>query len=445
MNFVNKKVLVCGMARSGQAAASLLNEKGAIVTVQDISQNIKWGYDPQDKGMTLYLGKNPDDIVNDFDLIIVSPGLSIYLPFIKKAMSLGIPVWGEAELAFRLCPCPIIGITGTNGKTTVTTLVGEIMKLHNPKTVVAGNIGIPLTSLVQGLTPDSLVVAEISSFQLETIVDFRPNFSAVLNMTEDHLDRHNDMETYIKIKSNIFINQRHPDIAVLNYDNNITREMKPNCHVVWFSEKTVLPWGVYQQNGSIYAKLDSKKNEEHIIDVAELTMMTENALAATALTLCAGVSPVNVANGLRAFKPVLHRLEHVVSVDGVDYINDSKATNVDAAVKAINSIKKPIILIGGGYDKNTDFAPWVDSFGNKVVQLILIGQTATQIMETCDKKNYTTYRQAADLYEAVEIAAKIAIAGQVVLLSPACASMDMFKDFEDRGDKFREYVKRVTR
>ncbi|MCL2361094.1 MAG: UDP-N-acetylmuramoyl-L-alanine--D-glutamate ligase [Defluviitaleaceae bacterium] len=443
MDFPGKKVLVCGMARSGQAAAALLCDLGAEVTAQDLNKNINWTYNPHERGIALYLGQNPDKIINEFDLVVISPGLSIYLPFIEKAKALGIPVWGESELAFRLAPCPVIAITGTNGKTTVTTLVGEIMKHHNPRTIVAGNIGIPLTSMVRNLTPDSLVVAEISSFQLETAVDFRPNISTVLNMTEDHLDRHKDMETYIEMKSRIFKNQRHPDIAVLNYDNNITREMKPDCSIVWFSEKVVLPWGVYQRNGNIYAKMDSNRGEEYIVSLEGLSVMTENALAATALALCAGASPKDIAVGLKAFGGVPHRLEYVTCIGGVDYYNDSKATNIDAATKAIKAINKPIILIGGGYDKGADFGPWVDAFEHKVSQLILIGETAPQIIKTCQEKRFTPYMQAKSLQDAVKMAAQAAAPGMTVLLSPACASMDMFRDYEERGDLFREYVKEI--
>ena len=440
MSFDGRKVLVCGMARSGQAAAALLSDLGAAVTAQDRNDKIDWAYDPKEKGLGLYMGQNPDNIVDGFDLIVISPGLSVYLPFIEKAKSLGIPVWGEAELAFRLCPCPVVAITGTNGKTTVTTLVGEILAKHNPKTVVAGNIGVPLTSMVRELTPDALVVAEISSFQLETAVDFKPNISAVLNMTEDHLDRHKDMETYIKMKSRIFAKQRHPDQAVLNYDNPITRAMKPKCPVVWFSQSTVLPTGVYQRDGNIYARTGNRQDEQYITSLEGLTMMPENALAATALSLCAGAPVEHIAEGLKAFKGVAHRLEHVANIGGVDYFNDSKATNPDAAIKALTSITKPIILIGGGYDKESDFTPWVKAFAGRVTQLILIGQTAPKIIKTCCENDFTAYRQAHSLHEAVEIAARLAKPGQVVLFSPACASFDMFKDYEERGDVFRQLV-----
>jgi len=440
MHFYGKKVLVCGMARSGQAAAALLCDLGADVTVQDIQKKIDWAYDPHKKGLTLYLGQNPDNIVDEFDLVIISPGLSIYLPFVQKAKSLGIPIWGESELAFRYCSCPVVAITGTNGKTTVTTLVGEILKKHNPKTIVAGNIGIPLTSMVKKLTPESVVVAEISSFQLETIDGFRPSVSAVLNMTEDHLDRHKDMETYIKMKSRIFENQRHPNIAVLNYDNPITREMKPNCQVVWFSQSNVLPMGVYQRDGNIYARMGLYESEELITSLRGLTLMTENALAATALALCAGVPVIYIAEGLRAFKGVPHRLEQVANIRGVRYFNDSKATNIDSAIKALGSVSGQIVLIGGGYDKNTDFGPWIKAFAGKVERLILIGQTAAQIIKTCQTYGFSAYERAESLQEAVKMAAISAKPGQAVLLSPACASMDMFKNYEERGDIFRSCV-----
>jgi len=444
MCFDGKKVLVCGMARSGQAAAVLLHNLGADVTAQDLKEDIDWAYNPVERGISLFLGKSPDDIVGQFDLIVISPGLSIYLPFIEKAKSLGVPVWGEAELAFSQCPCPVVAITGTNGKTTVTTLVGEILARFNPKTVVAGNIGIPLTSMVRDLDADAIVVAETSSFQLETAVNFRPNVSAVLNMTPDHLDRHGDMETYIEMKSRIFRNQRYPDRAVLNYDNPITRGMTPPCEVVWFSNKVVLPTGVYQRDGYIYARMDESREEEFIAHIDGLNIMPENILAAAALALSAGAGIKHIAEGLKTFKAVPHRLEYVATIDGVDYFNDSKATNPDAAIKALESISKPIVLIGGGYDKGADFGSWVEAFKGRVERLIIIGQTAEKIIETCNENGFTAYEKASSLQEAVEKAAKIATPGQAVLFSPACASFDMFKNFEERGDIFRAFVIRIV-
>ena len=441
--FNGKQVLVCGMAKSGQSAAKLLVEMGAHVTVQDMKheKEIDWAYDPKSASIKTYLGQNPDDIVGNFDLIIISPGITVYAPFVKKAQTLGIPVWGEAELAYRLCPCPMVAITGTNGKTTVTTLVGEILKLHNPGTVVGGNIGIPLTELVTTLTSSNIVVAEISSFQLETIAAFKPKISAVLNMTEDHLDRHHTMENYITMKSRIFENQSQNDICVLNYDNFITREMKPPGKVIYFSVKEQLATGVYLRDGIICAKISADEPELNVIEISGLKIMTENALAATALSLCAGASIDAIAKGLMAFCGVVHRMEYVATIDGVEYYNDSKATNTDAAIKAIESISSPIILIGGGYDKKTNFTPWVKYFDEKVKNLIVFGETAQKIIDTCNVLGFTKYEIANSLQEAVTLAKEKAKPGYKVLFSPACASFDMFKNFEERGEMFKHYVR----
>jgi UDP-N-acetylmuramoylalanine--D-glutamate ligase len=441
-DFFGKKILVCGMARSGQAAALVLRQLGAEVTATDSKTEISWDYDPVEKGILQKLGENPENFVADFELIVISPGISVYAPFVAKAQKLGIPVWGEAELAYRLCPCPMIAITGTNGKTTVTTLVGEILKRHNEGTVIAGNIGIPLTSLVTGLTPENMVVAEISSFQLETISAFKPKISAVLNMTEDHLDRHLTMENYIAAKCRIFENQGQDDICVLNYDNSVTRSMKPRGRVVYFSATEDLcekycENSVYLRDGKIFAQM---QQEIPIISIAETKVMTENALAATAIALCAGVSEKIIADVLRSFQGVPHRLEYVATVGEVDYYNDSKATNTDAAIKALEAFDRPVVLIAGGYDKETDFTPWVKLFGKKVAHLILIGKTAEKIAKACDKENFSSYEEAESLQAAVSRAREVAKHGDVVLFSPSCASFDMFKNFEERGDLFKKYV-----
>ena len=438
--FTDKKILVCGMAKSGQSVAKLLHEMGAAVTVQDRKEAIDWDASCDPANFTLHLGKDPDDIVSNFDLIIISPGISVYAPFVQKAQQLGVTVWGEAELAYRLCPCPMIAITGTNGKTTVTTLVGEILKCHNPGTVVGGNIGIPLTELVTALSPGNIVVAEISSFQLETIAAFKPGISAVLNMTEDHLDRHKNMETYIAMKSRIFENQSPDDICVLNYDNAITREMKPPGRVVYFSAAGPLETGVFIRDGFICARMPGE-DEQVILSVSDTRVMPENALAATAMCLCAGVPTGLIAQGLKSFQGVPHRMEYVATIDGADYYNDSKATNTDAAIKALESINKPIILIGGGYDKNIDFTPWVKHFAEKVSNLIIIGETTPKIVDTCRNLGFTDYNYAKTLQAAVAMARELAKPGYVVLLSPACASFDMFKNFEERGDIFKNFVR----
>ena len=429
MDYVNKNVLVCGMARSGKSAAVLLQQLGATVSVQDNNKDTQWDA----AGFTCYFGVDALDIVDKFDLIIISPGITVYAPFVKRAEELGIPVWGEAELAYKLCPCPMIAITGTNGKTTVTTLVWEILKHDNPATLIGGNIGIPLTELVGTTTPDNTIVAEISSFQLETIGAFRPKVAAVLNITEDHLDRHHTMDIYIATKARIFENHGEDDITVLNYDNAITRHMTPPGKVLYFSTTSREAF-VYVKDGHIATK------DSQVIALEGLKIMTENALAATAIALAAGASIPAIQKGLASFTGVAHRKEYVATIKDVDYYNDSKATNTDAAIKAIESTNPPIILIGGGYDKNADFAPWVASFGTKVKKLIVFGQTAKKIIDSCEKIGFTRYVQAGSLEEAVTLASQEAAGGDTVLFSPACASFDSFKNFEARGEKFRELV-----
>jgi UDP-N-acetylmuramoylalanine--D-glutamate ligase len=423
--FNGKKILVCGMARSGQAAALILHRLGAEVTATDLKEKIDWDY--EEKGILLKLGQAPDEFLADNELIIISPGISVNAPFVVKAQAMGIPVWGEAELAYRLCPCPMIAITGTNGKTTVTTLVGEILKRHNPKTVVAGNIGVPLTSIVTELEYDAMVVAEISSFQLETVSEFKPAISAILNMTEDHLDRHGTMENYIAAKSRIFENNSKNEICVLNYDNSITKMLKPRGKTIFFSAKDEIKNGVIFSQGV------------EILPLAETKVMPENALAAATICIAAGVSPKIIADVLRGFNGVEHRLEFVATIDKVDYYNDSKATNTDAAIKALEAFDKPLVLIGGGKCKHADFTPWVKMFGEKVSHLILIGETANQIAKTCDAEGFSSYEKAGTLEQAISRAKQLATS--VVLFSPACASFDMFENFEHRGELFKKYIK----
>ena len=432
--FCGKKVLVCGLARSGIAAIQLLIKHGAIVTGTDTRDSIDFQGD-----INLRLGQQPDEFVHEYELVIISPGISIYAPFVQKAYALGIPVWGEAELAYAFCPCPIIAITGTNGKTTVTTLVGEILKLHNPGTVVAGNIGVPLTGIIDGLNENNIVVAEISSFQLETIYSFRPKISAVLNMTPDHLDRHGSMEVYIATKEKIFKNQRQNDKVVLNYDNSVTKKMKPLCDVVHFSKETEPKSGVFVLGNAIYATSDLAPDSElPIANISDFRMMTENALAAVAICLLAGASASHIKEGLKSFKGVEHRLELVSTIDGVEYYNDSKATNVDAAVKALQSFAHPVVLIAGGVGKGADFAPWIRLFKDKVSHLVLIGETAETIAKECTSIGFANFEVADSLEAAICIAKQTA--SKTVLFSPACASFDMFKDFEDRGRQFKELI-----
>ena len=450
MDYKGKKVLVCGLARSGIASAVLLIGLGAEVTVQDIlgeeelaRQNIDLDGLKQ-KGVRLYLGQNPDGILHKYDLLVLSPGIPTNLAFIEKARELGIPVRGEIELAYDLCPCPIIAVTGTNGKTTTVALTGEIMEGCAGDVAVVGNIGIPFTEKVSALKPDSLVVAEISSFQLETVHSFRPHISAVLNLTPDHLDRHGTLENYQAIKEKIFENQQTSDFTILNYDDEYCRDMatRTKAKVVYFSLNHELEEGFFYRDGSLRIRMDGF--DEKIVGKKDLNILgshnIENALAASAMAYCAGAGLEVIRKGLRTFQAVEHRIEFVKMVDGVSYYNDSKATNTDAAIKSIEAMESPIILIGGGYDKKVDFSPWVGRFKGRVKYLILLGATAEQIMETCEKYDFHKYRLVETLRQAVTLASQKAGPGDCVLLSPACASWGMFKDYEERGRQFKELV-----
>ena len=434
------------MARSGQAAALTLSRLGAAVTATDARAEIVWDYDPESQGISTRLGEDPINFITQFELIIISPGISVYTDFVKKAEAAGIPVWGETELAYRLCPCEMIAITGTNGKTTVTTLVGEILKKINPGTVVAGNIGVPLTSLVEKILPGDLVVAEISSFQLETIAAFRPKIAAILNITEDHLDRHHTMENYIAAKARIFENIGKNEICVLNYDNNITKLLTPRGKTLFFSTRDEVD--VFVRNGKIFSKAQSKNPGEEIfiIELSETKVLPENALAATAIAHAAGAPPEIIAETLRNFTGVEHRLEFVGEIGGAKFYNDSKATNPDATIKALEFFgqnqSRPVILIAGGSDKDADFEPLVRLFHEKVSYAILIGETSAQIARTCDAQNFASYITVASLEDAVLSAKELARPGDIVLLSPACASFDMFKNFEERGVVFKKFVKK---
>jgi UDP-N-acetylmuramoylalanine--D-glutamate ligase len=440
--FDKKKVLVCGMARSGQSAARLLRKLGADVTAQDLKEDVDWTFPPEAENIHLYLGKNPDAVVEMFDMLVVSPGIPFNMPFIEKARSLNIPVWGELELAYSCCKCPIVAITGTNGKTTVTTLVGEILRKKNPQTLVAGNIGIPFTDRVTELTPESLAVLEVSSFQLETAHNFKPAVAAVLNLTPDHLNRHKTMEHYRALKERVFINQQPGDAAVLNYDDPCCRLMKPPGRAIFFSEKERLEEGVFLDGNFIRARLDGI--DERIIEISETRVLTENALAAAAIALLSGASVTDVSETLKNFKGVEHRIEYVGEYNGVAYYNDSKATNADAAIKGLSAMRRPVVLIGGGYDKQVTFDGWVGMFKGRVKFLVVMGQTAGQIIETCRAFSFEDFDRVNSLRDAVTLAAAHAKPGDCVLLSPACASWDMFDNFEQRGQLFKQFAREIN-
>lgn len=447
MDFNKKNALVSGMARSGISAAILLKKLGANVTIQDLKSREKLGDEPdrlEALGIELYLGKNPDEIIGGFDLLILSPGVPTDLPFIAEAQNRGVTVWSEVEFAYRVCKCPVLGITGTNGKTTTTALLGQIVKNYKSSAEVVGNIGVPFCDKAANVPDDSYIIAELSSFQLEKIQAFKPYAAAVLNITPDHLNRHKTLENYIKAKENIFKNQTDENYLILNYDDEHCRSMqdKAESKCVFFSASQKLENGIYADDKSIY--LNYGEYNEKIIDINEMNILgrhnTENAMAAAMMAVCIGIPLEVIRKTLREFKAVEHRIEFVTQIDGVDYYNDSKGTNPDAAIKAIEAMKKPILLIGGGYDKGSDFGEWISCFKDKVKFLAVLGEVSDKIIETAEAYGFKSYERVNSLKAAVELCKARADSGDCVLLSPACASWDMFESYEQRGELFKQFV-----
>ena len=379
--------------------------------------------------------------------MVISPGIPVDAPFTDVVRNAGIPIWSEIELAYHYGKGKIAAITGTNGKTTTTALVGEIVKAHNAKTIVVGNIGIPYTELCDTTDDDSDTVAEISSFQLETVIDFHPNVSAILNLTPDHLNRQYTFENYGNVKFSITKNQTMDDVTVLNYDDEHTRAMgekaKDHCHVVYFSRLEKPAGGVYVEDGDIILEDGDKKI--NVLAIKDLKLMgahnVENVLAAVGISYYMGV-PVDVIRDVAtSFKAVAHRIEYVDTVDGVAYYNDSKGTNPDAAIKGIQAMVAPTFLIGGGYDKGSEYDEWIEAFDGKVKWLVLIGQTAQKIADCAKRHGFNSIIFEKNLQDAVAYCHENAVDGDAVLLSPACASWGQFDNYEQRGDMFKEYVR----
>lgn len=448
MEYNGKKALVCGMARSGIAAAKLLNRLGARVTLQDMKKREEISADVlalEGEGIVLYTGANPDEIACAQDLIVLSPGIPCDLPFIAAAEEAGIEVISEVELAYRLTPCPITAITGTNGKTTTTTLTGEIMKTAYSGTAVVGNIGIPYSEEVERLTEKDWVVAEISSFQMEKAKEFHPHISAVLNITPDHLNRHKTMDVYIAMKERVFAKQTAADFCILNHGDETCRKMadKTAAKVFFFDSSETLAEGIYLNGDAIEVRWGAIN--ETLIHVDELQILGvhnyENVMAAAAMGICAGIALDTIRAVLKGFAGVAHRIEYVATVDGVDYYNDSKGTNVDASIRAVLAMKKPIVLIGGGYDKGSSFDEWTKLFPGRVKHLVLIGVTAPKVRASAEKFGFTAISDCETFEEAVDLCREKAEDGDCVLLSPACASWGMFDNYEQRGDMFKEQVR----
>ena len=388
----------------------------------------------------------PDEVVKETDLLVISPGVPIDSDIVKLFEKENVPVWGEIELAYNFEKGTVFAITGTNGKTTTTTIVGEIMKKYNNQTFVVGNIGNSYTSEVLKTTKDSYTVAEISSFQLETIREFAPKGSAILNITPDHLNRHYTMENYAAVKESITKNQwkvREDDYCVLNYDDKVLREFGKTIKTpVYFSRKEKPSKGAYL-DGRIIRYFDGKDDYE-VMSVDDMHLFGnhnyENVMAAIAMTIEAGV-PLNIIiNVIKDFMGVEHRIEYVRDKNGVRYYNDSKGTNPDSSIKALEAMSRPTILIAGGYDKHSEFDEFIEAFDNKVKLMVLLGQTADKIEETAVRHGFTNIIKTDSLEKAVKICAENAVSGDVVLLSPACASWGMFKNYEERGKLFKEYV-----
>lgn len=452
-NIKDKEILVVGMGNSGKAAVQAMIKLGANVSVQD--SKTEDDIDTpllaflRDRGVTCYFGCEPEDM-SIFDMMILSPGVPPGLDFIKDARNSGVEIIGELEIAYRVGKGRYVAITGTNGKTTTTTLVGEIYKESGRQTYVVGNIGVAVISKALAAEEDSWLITETSSFQLETVKEFRPEVSAILNLTPDHMDRHKTMENYGNAKAEVFKNQTEDQYCIMNYDDKTCFALAEECNatIVPFSRLEQLDFGAYVKDGNIVIK-DKCGNVITICATNELQIPgahnLENALAAAAIAYFGGIDPEVIAKVLKKFSGVEHRIELCDEIDGIRFVNDSKGTNPDAAIKAIEAMKENIILIAGGYDKNSSFDEFVAAFDGRVKALMLLGTTATKIKEAAEKVGFTNSIILKDMEACVREAYRIAEPGDVVLLSPACASWDMYTSFEQRGRHFKSCVQALER
>lgn len=452
MEFTEKKVLVFGTGISGVAAANLLENAGAEVILFDGNEKLDKAHVlenfTESKTPELYVGVLPEEVEKDLDLVVLSPGVPVDLPLVLRLKEAGLPIWGEIELAYRCKKGDVLAITGTNGKTTTTALLGEIMKTAYPHVHVVGNIGIPYTGVVTEDTDDTVTVAEISSFQLETIDAFCPCVSAILNITPDHLNRHHTMECYIETKESITKNQTAGDTCVLNYEDEVLRRFGGTLQtkVVFFSSKRRLEKGLYLDGEDIFYA--DGTTDTKVINVNELNILGkhnyENVMAAVGMSVSFGVPMDKIVEVLKRFQAVEHRIEYVTEKRGVKFYNDSKGTNPDAAIQGIRAMNRPTLLIGGGYDKQSEYDEWIESFDGKVKKLVLIGQTKEKIAECAKKHGFEDVILCDTFEEAIDTCYANAVSGDAVLLSPACASWGMFANYEERGRIFKEYVRNLA-
>jgi UDP-N-acetylmuramoylalanine--D-glutamate ligase len=448
MELKDKRVLVVGLGKSGVASALFLKAHGAKVTVSDTKSGDELRNEIPvllDHGITVETGGHGDRTFRGQDLIVVSPGVPVDAPPLAQARALGESVIGEIELAARFLPGPIVAITGSNGKTTTTTLTGEILTAGGLATLVGGNIGTPAISLAEQARPETAIVLEVSSFQLETIASFRPKVAVVLNVTPDHLDRHRTFEAYVAAKARIFENQQASDFTVLNFDDRtcVAIAVRTKAPVVWFSRHKEVAQGAWVRDGNIVFRGTSGGPQREILQVSEIPLKgahnLENVLAAVCAGVIMGCAPEKIREAVRDFKAVEHRLEFVATINGVDYYNDSKATNVDATIKALESFPANIHLILGGKDKGSDYSVLNVLLRERVKRVYTIGAAAAKIeSQIVFAKSETVH--AETLENAIRKAHASAQPGDVVLLAPACASFDQFKNYEQRGQVFKEIV-----
>lgn len=451
MKIEEQKVLVVGTGISGIAAAELLQSKNVDTVLFDgnkeLDLNKLYKKAPELKDMPIILGELTEEQMHEFGVAVLSPGVPTDLPMVERLRAQNVAIWGEIELAYYFGKGRLIAITGTNGKTTTTALTGAIMKNYYKDVRIVGNIGIPYTSEAATMTDDTVTVAEISSFQLETIHDFCPDVSAILNITEDHLNRHHTMECYIKTKEDITRNQTKDQVCVLNYEDEVLRSFGESApaKVVYFSSHRKLDNGFYLEGEDIYYAVDGQST--HVINVNELNLLGrhnyENVMAACAMSVNFGVPMDKIVEVLKIFQAVEHRIEYVTEKRGVKFYNDSKGTNPDAAIQGIRAMNRPTFLIGGGYDKQSDFHEWIQSFDGKVRYLVLIGATKEQIQKEAAECGFHDCILKDTFEEALDTCVELARPGDAVLLSPACASWGMFPNYEVRGDIFKDCVRKL--
>lgn len=448
MDLTGKRVLVVGSGISGVAATELLKKKGITTILFDGNKELDVAAlkqkAPVFEDVEIILGELGEEEMERIDLVVLSPGVPTDIPMVNALRDKKIPIWGEIELAYHFAKGRIVAITGTNGKTTTTALTGEIMANYYKDVKVVGNIGIPYTSVAAETTEETVTVAEISSFQLETTHEFKPVVSAILNITPDHLNRHHTMECYIQTKERIAEKQGADDTCVLNYEDEVLRAFgeNVNTNVLFFSSKRKLERGLYLEGEDIFYA--NGTDTVKVININDLNILGthnyENVMAATGMALMMGVPMDKIIEALKHFQAVEHRIEYVTEKRGVKFYNDSKGTNPDAAIKGICAMNRPTFLIGGGYDKDSEYDEWIESFGGKVKKLVLIGQTREKIAECAKAHGFSDIVFCDSLEEAIDVCYDNAVNGDAILLSPACASWGMFKNYEERGRIFKEYV-----